>query len=108
MKCPNCGAAEMSVQDTRASDDEVRRRRVCTVCTHRYVSVEKIVDVYIPAKPGPKPGSEMAPRKEKPVQPKRGREALNARAKARRRLEEIADDKSIYDDLHDVRDIWQR
>lgn len=108
MKCPNCGSTDMAVQDSRTTDDEVRRRRVCTVCAHRYISIEKIVDVYVPARPGPKPGSEMAPRKEKPVNPKRGKAVLAARTTARRRLEDLADEASSYDDLHDVRDIWQR
>jgi hypothetical protein len=71
------------------------------------VTVEKIVDVYIPARPGPKTERVERPKKA-PAKPKRGKEVLKARTTARRRFEELADEASVYDDLHDVRDVWQR
>lgn len=105
MKCPSCGGQDLAVQDSRHAEEEVRRRRVCTVCTHRFITVEKIVDVYIPAKPGPRDDT---PKPRKPPKPARGKQLLKNRATARRRLEEMADEASIYDELRDVRDIWQR
>ena len=42
MKCPNCGSSMMSnVFCTQEVDDTVQRLRKCTVCGHRYATVEK-------------------------------------------------------------------
>ena len=42
MKCPKCGSSMMSiVTSTQEVDDTVQRLRKCTVCEHKYVTVEK-------------------------------------------------------------------
>jgi transcriptional repressor NrdR len=43
MRCPNCGALESAVIDSRPSDDglSVRRRRECTACGKRFTTYEK-------------------------------------------------------------------
>ena len=107
MKCPECGSHDLSVQDSRQETDEVRRRRICGGCGTRYMTVEKIVDVYVPAAPG-RPASK--PR-EKPVSVKKVKKTLAKRTEARRKIEDMKDtfeeDYSMYDDLADVGHLWK-
>lgn len=42
MRCPECGAAETKVIDSRVSGDAVRRRRVCEACSARFTTHERI------------------------------------------------------------------
>lgn len=44
MKCPFCSEADTRVLDSRATQDAtaVRRRRLCTACTNRFTTMEKI------------------------------------------------------------------
>ena len=43
MKCPECGADDDKVIDTRPSDEgrAIRRRRVCNSCGYRYSTIER-------------------------------------------------------------------
>lgn len=49
MNCPYCGAKELKVIDSRASDDEksIRRRRECEKCEKRFTTYERIEEVPI-------------------------------------------------------------
>lgn len=49
MVCPYCGAKELKVIDSRASDDEksIRRRRECEKCEKRFTTYERIEEVPI-------------------------------------------------------------
>lgn len=42
MKCPFCGALESRVIDSRGLEEEVRRRRVCTECSARFTTSERV------------------------------------------------------------------
>ena len=44
MRCPNCGAADDRVIDSRDLDDSttVRRRRECTACQARFTTSERV------------------------------------------------------------------
>ena len=46
MRCPFCGTANDRVVDTRPRKDgrEIRRRRVCSSCGRRFVTVETVQD----------------------------------------------------------------
>ena len=43
MRCPVCGEPDTRVIDSRSvkDDDEIRRRRSCDACTHRFTTYEK-------------------------------------------------------------------
>jgi len=43
MKCPSCGELGTRVADSRSSkeDTEIRRRRLCDACSHRFTTYEK-------------------------------------------------------------------
>jgi len=45
MKCPVCGDAETKVIDSRVTKDgtEIRRRRACDACSHRFTTYERVV-----------------------------------------------------------------
>lgn len=44
MTCPECGEAKISVLETYSSDDEyVFRRRRCSSCDHRFLTVEMLI-----------------------------------------------------------------
>jgi hypothetical protein len=45
MHCPECGCEKSRVVDTRNSDAEVRRSRVCSKCQHKWNTVEASADV---------------------------------------------------------------
>lgn len=47
MKCPFCGSDEDKVIDSRAIKDfgEIRRRRECLTCSHRFTTYERIEEV---------------------------------------------------------------
>ena len=49
MVCPFCGAKELKVIDSRASDDakSIRRRRECEECGQRFTTYERIEEVPI-------------------------------------------------------------
>ena len=38
--CPKCAVTTTRVIDSRAADNKVRRRRVCTVCRYRFTTTE--------------------------------------------------------------------
>lgn len=42
MKCPYCESESLQVVDSRASNDGVRRRRMCNDCKRRFTTYEKI------------------------------------------------------------------
>ncbi len=42
MRCPFCGALESRVIDSRGLEDEVRRRRVCSICGSRFTTSERV------------------------------------------------------------------
>jgi transcriptional repressor NrdR len=44
MRCPKCGGQEDKVIDSRASREgaTIRRRRECTVCSHRFTTYEEV------------------------------------------------------------------
>jgi transcriptional repressor NrdR len=44
MRCPQCGARETRVVDSRDLDDSatIRRRRECTVCSSRFTTYERV------------------------------------------------------------------
>ncbi|EHH68462.1 transcriptional regulator NrdR [Gluconobacter morbifer] len=44
MRCPFCGHDDTQVKDSRSTEDGVaiRRRRVCSACTQRFTTVERI------------------------------------------------------------------
>lgn len=42
MKCTRCGSDSVSVIDSRADDDSIRRRRECQDCTYRFTTYERI------------------------------------------------------------------
>ncbi len=44
MKCPNCGAIDDKVIDTRTIEDNsvIRRRRECLDCGHRFTTIERM------------------------------------------------------------------
>ncbi|MCU0662132.1 MAG: transcriptional regulator NrdR [Myxococcota bacterium] len=43
MKCPVCSASDTRVIDSRSAkdDSEIRRRRLCDACTHRFTTYER-------------------------------------------------------------------
>lgn len=45
MRCPKCGANEDKVIDSRSlpSDQVIRRRRLCLVCTYRFTTHEEVL-----------------------------------------------------------------
>lgn len=45
MKCPFCGCTESQVLDSRATEEKIRRRRVCAQCKSRFTTYE-VVDHY--------------------------------------------------------------
>ena len=46
MRCPKCYSEMMSrVYGVKEYGDAVRRNRECTVCKHRYVTLEKVIGV---------------------------------------------------------------
>ena len=40
MKCPKCGGAKQRITDSRQTGNEVRRRRECRACGHRFTTYE--------------------------------------------------------------------
>jgi len=44
MRCPNCGAEDTQVRDSRPSEDRqsIRRRRFCSECSYRFTTIERI------------------------------------------------------------------
>ena len=44
MICPKCKANQLTVVDSRPTSNEVRRRRECLVCHHRFTTVEISLD----------------------------------------------------------------
>lgn len=42
MKCPFCGSEESTVQETRSTEDALRRRRTCTSCKQRFTTYERL------------------------------------------------------------------
>ena len=51
MQCPNCGLTGVSrVVESRNKDGAIYRRRECTVCGHRFSTMERIH--VFPKKPG--------------------------------------------------------
>ena len=42
LTCPKCGKHQHTVLDTRRRDGELRRRRKCFKCGHRFWTVETI------------------------------------------------------------------
>ncbi len=54
MKCPNCGEPESRVIDSRSLGDEIRRRRECAKCRHRFTTLERLQNrsLYIIKKDG--------------------------------------------------------
>ncbi|MEJ5117721.1 transcriptional regulator NrdR [Gluconobacter cerinus] len=44
MRCPFCGHDDTQVKDSRSSEDgtAIRRRRVCSACTQRFTTVERV------------------------------------------------------------------
>jgi transcriptional repressor NrdR len=42
MKCPNCNEPESKVIDSRSLGDEIRRRRECIQCRHRFTTYERL------------------------------------------------------------------
>jgi len=111
VKCPQCKGSDLAVQDSRQDIDAdvVRRRRVCVACGVRYVTVERIDDVYLPAARG-RPRSTAKPAKPKSAEPKVTKSIVKRQAAARRKVEDLMDDRddySPYDDLKDAGIIWK-
>lgn len=44
--CPACGSHQTSTKDVRASDGNVRRRKLC-VCGHRFTTYESLSSRYV-------------------------------------------------------------
>jgi transcriptional repressor NrdR len=42
MRCPFCGSLDNQVKDSRATDDAIRRRRVCSDCGGRFTTFERV------------------------------------------------------------------
>ena len=42
MRCPFCSSQETQVKDSRPSEDNIRRRRVCSDCGGRFTTFERI------------------------------------------------------------------
>ena len=42
MRCPNCGAPNSRVTDSRDTGEEIRRRRECAACGARFTTYERI------------------------------------------------------------------
>ena len=42
MRCPRCSSDSLSVIDSRAEDNEIRRRRECQACTYRFTTFERV------------------------------------------------------------------
>src|SRR5262245_44054418 len=43
LPCPRCGLrADARVVDSRPSGDNIRRRRICTKCSHRFTTFEVV------------------------------------------------------------------
>jgi transcriptional repressor NrdR len=42
MRCPNCGAPDSRVTDSRDTGEEIRRRRECSACGVRFTTYERI------------------------------------------------------------------
>ena len=42
MRCPNCGAPDSRVTDSRDTGEDIRRRRECTECGVRFTTYERI------------------------------------------------------------------
>jgi len=42
MRCPNCGAPDSRVTDSRDTGEEIRRRRECAACGVRFTTYERI------------------------------------------------------------------
>jgi len=42
MRCPNCGAPDSRVTDSRDTGEEIRRRRECAQCEVRFTTYERI------------------------------------------------------------------
>jgi len=41
MKCPKCKGSTRVVWSRPESDTEIRRRRECLACSHRFTTIEK-------------------------------------------------------------------
>ena len=101
MKCPSCNNPNLVVQDSRDSEDGVKRRRCCMVCRKRWVTIESITEEYVPGVAG-RPANPDKP--EKPVRvtvPIPPKPKAKANTAARRRIEELRDydyeqDNTIY------------
>lgn len=44
MRCPNCGETNSKVIDSRDHDGEIRRRRSCLNCDHRFTTYERLAE----------------------------------------------------------------
>ena len=42
MRCPYCGSTSSQVNDSRPSEDHIRRRRVCEDCGGRFTTLERV------------------------------------------------------------------
>ncbi len=42
MRCPFCGAPDSRVIDSRGTEEEVRRRRICSTCGARFTTSERV------------------------------------------------------------------
>lgn len=104
MKCPSCGSDDLAVQDSRPTEGAIKRRRLCAGCGARWVSLETITEPYQPGRPG-RPVDADAP----PKKPKKERKPkvvkVKERVAARRRIEDLMDERedySMWDDLADA------
>lgn len=42
MKCPYCSSESSSVTDTRSSEKQIKRRRICDACLRKFTTLESI------------------------------------------------------------------
>lgn len=110
MKCPSCAGRDFKTQDTRQEDDIVRRRRVCLGCGERIVTIERVDGVYVPGEAGRPMSATTRVKKVAEAKPARGKKLLVKRAEARRKIEDLMDERedySMYDDLAEVGHLWK-
>ncbi len=50
MRCPYCGSEDLSVIDTRSTNDGIRRRRICNTCKRRFTTYERVEEFNITVK----------------------------------------------------------
>lgn len=83
-------------------EDGVRRRRICGACKTRWVTVERIDDVYVPAAPGRPRGLAADAKVREVADPERGKRNLARRNDARRRLEDMKEQREAGRELFDA------